>query len=75
MGIDPKLTTRLFVWMHGAGLFRSDDGADSWTAVETEEAWRRSTAQSGQTALVIEPGTPTRVDLGWGSVLQFVNPE
>ena len=75
MGIDPKLPTRLFVWMQAGGLFQSDDGADSWTAIETEETLRRSGAQSGQTALVIEPGTPTRVDLGWGSVLQFANPE
>jgi hypothetical protein len=54
-------------------LFRSDNSADSWTAVDTGETLRRSTAQAGQTALVIEPGDAVHVYVGNGSVLRFVN--
>ncbi len=56
------------------GLFRSDDGSDSWTPVETEEAFRRSAASSGQATLVIDRSDPERVYLGNSSVLQFGNP-
>jgi hypothetical protein len=73
LGIVPTQPRRLFVWMHAGGLFRSDDGSDSWAPVETEEALRRSTGASGQTALVIDPSDPERVYLGNASVLQFVN--
>jgi hypothetical protein len=37
------------------------------------ETLRRSTAQAGQTALVIGPGDPAHVYVGNGSVLEFVN--
>jgi photosystem II stability/assembly factor-like uncharacterized protein len=70
LGVDPELPTRLLVWMHAGGLFRSDDGADSWTAVDNGETLRRSTAQAGSTALVIDPRDPERVFLGNSSVLQ-----
>ena len=73
LAIVPTQPRRLFVWMHAGGLFRSDDGSDSWAPVETEEALRRSTGASGQTALVIDPSDPERVYLGNASVLQFVN--
>ena len=75
LGVDPGQPMRLFVWMHAGGLFRSEDGADSWTAVETEETLRRSTAQAGQTELVISArGGQTRVYMGNASVLEFINP-
>jgi len=74
LGLDATHPMRLFAWMHAGGLFRTDDGAESWTAVDTEETLRRSTAQAGQTALVIDRADPTSVYLGNGSVLQFVNP-
>jgi hypothetical protein len=61
---------RLFVWMHAGGLFQSDDGADSWSAVDTGETLRRSTAQAGQTAMAINPSDPEHVYVGNGSVLQ-----
>jgi photosystem II stability/assembly factor-like uncharacterized protein len=70
LGIDSGAPTRLFAWMHGGGLFRSDDRGDSWTAIDTGETLRRSTAQAGTTALVIDPGIPEHVYLGNGSVLE-----
>jgi hypothetical protein len=59
--------------MHAGGLFRSNDGADSWAAVDTGETLRRSTGASGQTALAIDQSDPENVYLGNASVLQFVN--
>lgn len=73
LGLVPTQPRRLFVWMHAGGLFRSIDGADSWSPVETGEARRRSTTLSGQSTLVIDPSNPERVFLGHASVLQFVN--
>jgi len=73
LGIVPTQPRRLFVWMHAGGLFRSNDGADSWSAAETEEALRRSTTAFGQSTLAIDPSDPERVYLGHASVLQYVN--
>ncbi len=73
LGVVSTQPSRLFASMHAGGLFRSNDGADSWAPVETGEALRRSTAIAGQTALVIDPSDPERVYLGNASVLQFVN--
>jgi photosystem II stability/assembly factor-like uncharacterized protein len=72
LGVDPLAgqPARIFVWMRAGGLFRSDDGADTWTAVDVGETLRRSTAQTGQTALTIQSGSPERVYVGNGSVLQ-----
>ncbi len=72
--VDPSRPTRLFAWMHGGGLFQSDDRANMWTAVDTGETLRRSTAQAGQTAMAIDGADPVHVYLGNGSVLQFVSP-
>jgi photosystem II stability/assembly factor-like uncharacterized protein len=72
--VDPARPTRLFAWMRGGGLFRSDDRADTWTAVDTGETLRRSTAQAGLTAMAIDGTEPVHVYLGNASVLQFVNP-
>ena len=74
LGIVGAQPTRLYVWMHGGGLFRSNDRADSWAAVDTEETLRRSTGVSGQTSLAIGGSKPEHVYLGTSSVLQFVNP-
>jgi len=73
LGIVPSQPTRLFVWMHAGGLFRSNDGAGSWVVVDTGETLRRSTDVSGQTALAIDGSEPENVYLGHASVLQFVN--
>jgi len=73
LGLDPSRPERVFAWMHAGGLFRSEDGGESWLGVDTDEARRRSTAQIGQTALVVAPDTPSRVYFGNGSVLQFVD--
>jgi photosystem II stability/assembly factor-like uncharacterized protein len=73
LGTAPTQPRRLYVWMHAGGLFRSNDGADSWSPAETGESLRRSTAIAGQTALAIDPSDPERVYLGNASVLQFVN--
>jgi len=73
LGLDPSRPERVFAWMHAGGLFRSEDGGESWLGVDTDEALRRSTAQLGMTALVVAPDTPARVYFGNGSVLQFVD--
>jgi len=73
LGLVPTQPRRLYVWMHAGGLFRSNDGADTWSPVETGEALRRSTTLSGQSTLVIDPSNPERVFLGHASVLQFVS--
>jgi len=73
LGLDPSRPERVFAWMHAGGLFRSEDGGESWLGVDTDEARRRSTAQVGMTALVVAPDTPSRVYFGNGSVLQFVD--
>ena len=72
LGTVPAQPTRLFVWMHAGGLFRSNDRGDSWIAVDTEETLRRSNA-SLQTSLAIDQRDPEHVYLGSGSVLQFVD--
>jgi photosystem II stability/assembly factor-like uncharacterized protein len=72
LGIAPAQPTRLFVWMHAGGLFRSNDRGDSWIDVDTEETLRRSNA-SQQTSLAIDRRDPEHVYLGSGSVLQFVD--
>lgn len=74
LGLHPGRPTRLFAWTHAGGLFRSDDGADSWRAVDSDEALRRSTAQLGLTTLVVDPAKPAHVYFGNGSVVLFVNP-
>jgi len=73
LGIDRLQPMRLFAWMHAGGLFRSENGADSWIAVDADEARRRSTVQAGTSALVVAADDPARVYFGNGSVLQFVN--
>ncbi len=73
LAVDPGQPMRLFVWMRAGGLFRSDDGADSWIALDTGEALRRSTVQYGLTGLAIDPRDPERIYMGNGSVLQFIN--
>jgi len=70
LGVDPVHPSRVFVWMHGGGLFKSDDQAEQWTPVDTGETLRRGTAQAGYTALVVDPRDPEHVYLGNGSVLQ-----
>jgi photosystem II stability/assembly factor-like uncharacterized protein len=70
LGVDPVHPSRVFVWMHAGGLFRSDDQAEQWTPVDTGETLRRGTAQAGFTALVVDPRDPEHVYLGNGSVLQ-----
>ncbi len=57
--VDPSRPMRLFAWMHGGGLFRSDDRANTWTAVDTGETLRRSTAQAGQTRWRSTAPTPS----------------
>ncbi len=73
LGIVPAQPMRLFAWMHAGGLFRSNNRADSWEAVDVEVALRRSTAEFGQTALAIDTRDPEHVYFGNASVLQFVN--
>jgi len=73
LGIVPAQPMRLFAWMHAGGLFRSNNGADSWKAVDVEVALRRSTAEFGQHGLAIDTRDPERVYMGHASVLQFVN--
>ncbi len=73
LGTAPTQPRCLYVWMHAGGLFRSNDGADSWSPAETGESLRRSTTASGQSTLAIDPSDPERVYLGHASVLQFVN--
>jgi photosystem II stability/assembly factor-like uncharacterized protein len=70
LGVDPVHPSRVFVWMHAGGLFRSDDQAEQWTPVDTGETLRRGTAQAGLTALVVDSRDPEHVYLGNGSVLQ-----
>ncbi len=60
LAVDPGQPMRLFVWMRAGGLFRSDNGADSWIELDPGEALRRSTVQYGLTGLAIDPGDPER---------------
>lgn len=69
LAIEPT-TRRLYAWMSSGGLFRSDDGATTWTPVETREARLRSGLTAGRGALAIDPAHPGHVFLGNGSVLE-----
>jgi len=74
LGLDRGQPMRLFAWMRAGGLFRSENGADSWTAIDTGETLHRSTALGGQTTLAINPRDPEHVYLGNSSVLQVEVP-
>jgi photosystem II stability/assembly factor-like uncharacterized protein len=60
----------LFVWLRGGGLFSSDDGASSWTPVDTGEALHRSGVDFGRGTLLADPRRPGRLYLGNAGVLQ-----
>jgi len=64
LGIDPRNPARLYAWMHDGGLFRSDDRAVTWRAVDTGESARRSGLSAGRGDLAIDPRHSGHVFLG-----------
>jgi len=60
LGIE-RSTRRLYVWMNNGGLFRSEDGAVSWTPVDTRDAFLRSGVTAGRGALAIDPAHQGRI--------------
>ncbi len=74
LGIE-RSTRRLYVWMNNGGLFRSEDGAVSWTPVDTRDAFLRSGVTAGRGALAIDPAHQGRIFLGNRSILEVHDEE
>ena len=60
----------MYAWVKGGGLFVSKNGGGKWTAADTGEALRRSGAEAGRAAMVVDPIVAGRVYLGNSGVLQ-----
>jgi hypothetical protein len=71
LGIDPRNPARLYAWMHDGGLFRSDDRAVTWRAVDTGESVRRSGLSAGRGDLAIDPRHSGHVFLGNRGVIEI----
>jgi hypothetical protein len=71
VAVDPRTAARVYAWVKAAGLFASADGGGTWTAVEREEALRRSGIEAGQATMVVDPVVAGRVYLGNSGVVQI----
>jgi len=70
VAVDPNVPARVYAWVKGGGLFVSKNGGGKWTAADTGEALRRSGAEAGRAAMVVDPIVAGRVYLGNSGVLQ-----
>src|SRR5207302_11042205 len=61
---------RVLAWLQGDGLYQSDNGGRTWTAVNDGESKRRSSIRGGRGKMVLDPVVPGRVYLGNSGVVQ-----
>jgi photosystem II stability/assembly factor-like uncharacterized protein len=69
LGMGQDSTGALFVWVRAGGVFRSVDGATTWTAIDTGGSLARSGTEAGRASFAVDPLQPGHVYVGNESVL------